>query len=218
MSWRLVFVIEYLGPILFHLLVLALRTTIYPWAPASISPTQKLTAFMFLSHFAKREFETLFVHRFSANTMPAWNIFRNSFFYWAAAGFLCSIAIYHPSSLAAHANNPIIDYIGLAIFLFGELTNARIHLYLASLRSRGGTERKIPQGYGFSYVTCANYTFEVIAWIGVIVASRDWSVAFFIAIGMSYMYDWGKGKERAYRKEFGDKYKPKRYVMLPGLL
>lgn len=60
--------------------------------------------------------------------------------------------------------------------------------------------------------------FEILAWVGVILVSRDWSVAFFIAIGALQMYDWAKGKERAYRKEFGDNYKKKRYVLLPGLL
>jgi very-long-chain enoyl-CoA reductase len=217
-SWRTVFVIEYLGPILFHVAALALRTTIYSSAPATMSPTQKLTAFMFISHFIKREIETLFIHKFSASTMPVSNIFRNSFFYWVFAGLLCALSIYHPSSLAARADRPIIDYIGLAIFLFGEVSNASVHLYLSSLRSPGGTERKIPHGYGFSIVTCPNYMFEVISWLGVILASRDWSVVFFISFGMYYMYTWGVGKERAYRKEFGSKYKAKRYVMLPGLL
>ena len=60
--------------------------------------------------------------------------------------------------------------------------------------------------------------YEVISWLGVIIVSLNWSIVAFIVMGGVQMYDWAKGKERAYRKEFGDKYKKKRYVMLPGLL
>jgi len=218
-AWRTVFVLEYLGPILFHVAVVAARPLLYKNATAwELSPTQWLAFAMISLHFVKREIETLFVHKFSANTMPVKNIFKNCFFYWAVSGLLCAYVIYSPNSMAASADKPIFDLIGTAIYLFGEIGNASVHLHLASLRSSGGTERKIPLGFTFSLVTCPNYMFEVLSWVGVIVASRDWSVALFIILGALQMFQWAKGKERAYRKEFGDKYKKKRFVMLPGLL
>jgi very-long-chain enoyl-CoA reductase len=183
-----------------------------------MSQTQWLTFGLIVLHFLKREYETLFVHKFSANTMPMRNIFKNCFFYWVFSGALCAYVVYSPTSLAAKADEPIIDAVGTALYLFAEGGNALVHRYLASLRSSGGTERKIPIGYGFGLVTCPNYMFEILAWVGVIVVSRDWSVALFIAIGAAQMYNWAWGKERAYRKEFGDSYKKKRYVLLPGLL
>lgn len=199
--------------------MLALRPYIYPWAPVGpLSSTQRLAFAMVMSHFAKRELETVFVHKFSASTMPAWNIFRNSFFYWALWGVLSAYALYSPTSLAATADEPMIDMVGLAIFAVGELCNAAVHGHLSSLRSVGGTERKIPTGLGFSIVTCPNYMFEVIAWIGAIVAARSWALAISLVVGVYYMWMWAVGKEKAYRKEFGDKYKKKRYVMLPGFL
>lgn len=173
---------------------------------------------MFIAHFLKREYETLFVHKFSANTMPAFNIFKNSIYYWACYGVLCAYFIYSPTSLAATADQPAIDAIGALIFLFGEIGNALVHSYLSTLRSSGGTERKIPVGYGFSLVTCPNYMYEVLAWLGVIIASRDWTVALSIALGIYQMAPWAISKEKAYRKEFGDRYKKKRYSMLPGLV
>ncbi|KAK4069875.1 uncharacterized protein Triagg1_6670 [Trichoderma aggressivum f. europaeum] len=216
-AWRTVFVVEYLGPILIHGAAVAARP--YLLKDPSMSPTQWLSFGMIVAHFAKRELETLFVHKFSANTMPARNIFKNSFFYWAISGALCAWSIYYsPWSLAARANDPIVDAVGTALYLFGEISNALVHLYLSTLRSAGGTERKIPHGYGFSLVTCPNYMYEILAWAGIITASRDWSVALFITMGAIQMFIWAKGKERAYRKEFGDKYKKKRFVMLPGLL
>ena len=220
-AWRTVFIVEYLGPLLIHPLILALRPYIYPWspvAPGPLSQTQRLAFAMIIAHFTKRELETVFVHKFSASTMPAWNIIRNSLFYWALWGVLSAYALYSPTSLAATADEPLIDMVGLAIFVLGEVCNAAVHVHLSGLRSRGGTERKIPTGIGFSIVTCPNYMFEVIGWIGAIVAARSWALALSLVVGCYYMGMWAKGKERAYRKEFGDKYKKKRYVMLPGLL
>lgn len=217
-AWRTVFVIEYLGPILVHALVVAARPLLYSKGSDAMSSTQWLAFGMIVAHFVKREVETLFVHKFSANTMPFFNVFKNSFFYWAVSGLLCAVSIYSPRSLAARAEEPLLDLVGLAIYLFGETGNALVHLYLSSLRSRGGTERKIPSGYGFALVTCPNYMYEILSWAGIIVASRDWTVAFFIAIGAAQMYTWAQGKERAYRAQFPDKYKKKRFVILPGLL
>jgi very-long-chain enoyl-CoA reductase len=180
--------------------------------------TQWLSFGMIIAHFLKREYETLFVHKFSANTMPWKNIFKNSFFYWAISGLLCAYTIYAPNSLAAKADAPALDVLGVLLYLFGEAANAVVHLNLAGLRSRGGTERQIPRGLGFSLVTCPNYMFEVLAWAGVIVVSRSWAVTVFILFGTAQMHVWAKAKERAYRKEFPETYKKKRYVMLPGLL
>ncbi|GAO13388.1 uncharacterized protein UV8b_00632 [Ustilaginoidea virens] len=217
-AWRTVFVIEYFGPILLHLVVVAARPLLFKDGHGPMSTSQWLTFAMIVAHFVKREVETLFVHKFSANTMPFFNVFKNSFFYWALSGLLCAVSIYSPNSFAARADTPLFDLVGFGLYLFGESANAMVHLYLSSLRSAGGTERKIPSGYGFSLVTCPNYMYEILSWVGIIIVSRDWTVVLFIAIGAAQMYAWAKGKEVAYRKEFADKYKKKRYVILPGLL
>jgi very-long-chain enoyl-CoA reductase len=217
-DWTTVFVVEYLGPIFFHCLILRARPHIYANGDAPMSDTQWLAFGMIVSHFLKREIETVFVHKFSANTMPWTNIIKNSFFYWMFSGLLAAWTIYSPTSLAAKADTPALDIIGTVLFLFGEVSNAIVHLNLASLRTAGGTERKIPKGYGFGIVTCPNYMFEVIAWVGIIIASRSWVVAVFIVWGSAQMAVWARQKETAYRKEFPDTYKKKRYVMLPGLI
>ncbi|KAH7040699.1 3-oxo-5-alpha-steroid 4-dehydrogenase-domain-containing protein [Microdochium trichocladiopsis] len=228
-SWRTVFIMEYLGPMLFHPPILALRNYIYPPlysllkghvpAPATeLSFAQKAGFAMIMLHFLKREYETVFVHKFSAATMPVANIFWNSIFYWSAAGLLGAFEIYAPFSPAALAKDPITTYLGIALFVFGQVGNFRIHKYLSGLRKPGETDRKLPQGFTFQLVTCPNYMFEVIAWAGIIIATRSPSLIFFISIGIYYMWTWGWGKEKAYRKQFGDQYKKKRSVMLPGLL
>ncbi|OAA54874.1 3-oxo-5-alpha-steroid 4-dehydrogenase [Cordyceps fumosorosea ARSEF 2679] len=217
-AWRTVFLIEYFGPIPIHAAVIAARPYIFPGGDAPMSRTQWLSFALIAAHFLKREYETAFVHKFSANTMPVANVFKNSFFYWASFGLLAALSLYWPRSLAATASEPALDAVGTALCLFGEAGNALVHHYLSTLRPAGSTERKIPAGYGFGLVTCPNYMYEVLAWVGIIIVSRDWAVTLSIAIGGAQMYVWAKGKEKAYRKEFGDKYKKKRFVMLPGLL
>ncbi|KAK7756428.1 Very-long-chain enoyl-CoA reductase [Diatrype stigma] len=230
-AWRTVYMVEYLGPLLFHPLFLGLRHYVYPPlyqllqgrvpepnAGGALSATQKLAFGMIVAHFVKREVETVLVHKFSANTMPAAYIFRNSFFYWVFAGLLGGLELYAPFSPAAKADNPLINYAGLALYLFGELANADVHYYLATLRKPGETARKIPRGHGFGLVTCPNYMFEILAWVGIILVTRSPALAFFISIGTYFMWTWAWGKEKAYRKQFGDKYKKKRFVILPGLL
>ena len=124
---------------------------------------------------------------------------------------------YRSNSPMAQPSNPLIIYPGLLLYTIGELGNLRTHLILRNLRSSGGKERGIPQGLGFSICTCPNYMFEIIAWIGMLLLSRSLSTLLFMMVAGGYMGAWARGKERRYRKEFGDKYKKKRWLMLPGL-
>ncbi|KAL4780723.1 3-oxo-5-alpha-steroid 4-dehydrogenase-domain-containing protein [Aspergillus varians] len=222
-SWRTVFIIEYLGPFLIPTLFLfPLRPYLYYNFDNILEPTnvQLLVSALLTIHFLKREYETIFVHRFSNATMPARNIVKNSGHYWILAG--CNIAywVFRPDSTAATARlSPFLLYTGLVLYVFGEVANFNTHLVLRDLRRPGTTERGIPSGFGFSAVTCPNYFFEIVSWVGVyLVSGLSWSVLFFIVVASAQMVLWAQKKERRYRKEFGDKYKRKRFVMLPGLI
>ncbi|KAI2631859.1 3-oxo-5-alpha-steroid 4-dehydrogenase-domain-containing protein [Hypoxylon sp. NC1633] len=233
-DWRTVYVIEYLGPLIFHPLFFGLRKYIYPpayslirnYLPAAaqnatgeLSFAQQAAFVMIGGHFVKRELETIFLHKFGSSTMPFNFVFRNSFFYWSVAGLLGAIEIYAPFSPAAlsPATPTPLAYLGIALYLLGEAANFDVHYYLAHLRRPGETARKIPRGHGFGLVTCPNYMWEVVAWIGVILVTRSPSLVLFIAIGCSYMRTWGWGKEMALRTLFPNEYKKKRYVVIPGL-
>ena len=60
--------------------------------------------------------------------------------------------------------------------------------------------------------------FETVAWLGIIMITKSWATAVFTAVGFVQMVLWAQKKERAYRKEFGDKYKKKRSVIIPGII
>lgn len=215
-SWRTVFIVEYLGPLLIHPLIYLARPVIYGTS-APASQLQKLTLLMCAIHFAKREFETLFVHRFSSATMPARNIYKNSGYYWLISGLNLAYWTYGPNSPAAKPSNPLLTYLGIALFTVGEVCNYITHVTLKNLRRPGSTERGIPQGLGFNIVTCPNYMFEAIAWIGVALVNWSLSTVIFIILAVGQMGVWAWKKEKRYRKEFGDKYKRKRYAILPGI-
>jgi very-long-chain enoyl-CoA reductase len=217
-AWRTVFIVEYLGPLLIHPLIYFLRPYLYRSGPTQASYLQALSCLLICAHFLKRELETLFVHRFSASTMPASNIFKNSFHYWVLAGVNIAAWIYAPGSPTAKEPNMPLLYAGLLAYTVGELGNLNAHLVLRGLRSSGGRERGIPRGLGFDLVTCPNYMFEVLTWIGMLLISGlSVSVLLFAIVSTGQMMPWATKKERNYRKEFGDKYKKKRFTMLPGV-
>ncbi|KAF7896369.1 hypothetical protein EAF00_006383 [Botryotinia globosa] len=220
LGWRTVYIIEYLGPILIHLGFPLLRPYIYSHPTSSIAPlsnSQLLSMLLIVLHFLKREYETVFVHRFSLSTMPARNIFKNCAHYWLLSGLYIAYFIYAPSSYTALSSSTIdvLNMAGVALYLFGELSNLKTHLTLSNLRSPGGTERGIPQGYGFSMVTCPNYFFETLAWIGMILVTKSLSTVIFAIVGTAQMQQWAVKKEKQYRVDFGDKYKKKRNVLFP---
>ncbi|KAF7858496.1 hypothetical protein EAF04_009096 [Stromatinia cepivora] len=217
LGWRTVYIIEYLGPILIHLGFPLLRPYIYSQPVGPLSNSQLLSMTLIILHFLKREYETIFIHRFSLSTMPASNIFKNCAHYWLLSGLYIAYFIYAPSSYTA-LSSPKVDYLniaGVALYLFGELSNLKTHLTLSNLRSPGGTERGIPQGYGFSMVTCPNYFFEMLAWIGMIFVTKSLSTVIFTIIGTAQMQQWAVKKEKQYRSDFGEKYKKKRNALFP---
>lgn len=180
------------------------------------SQLQTLTLVLVMIHFLKREYETLFVHRFSAATMPARNIFKNSGYYWIVSGVNLAFWTYAPWSPAARPGNPLITYAGVVLFAVSEVLNFYTHIVLKNLRRPGSTDRGIPRGIGFDLVTCPNYLYETLSWVGVALVNWSLSTVVFIIMAVAQMGAWAKKKERRYRQEFGDKYKKKRYAILPG--
>ena len=121
-------------------------------------------------HFLKREVETLFVHVFSRPTMPLFNLFKNSSYYWGFA-FAVGYPLCSPSYTAPSNEKQV--YLGFAIMAISEVLNLVVHLHLRSMRPKeGSTERKPPTGGLFNLASCPNYTFEVLGWVGFSIATN----------------------------------------------
>eukprot|EP00999_Lentomonas_sp_LEN2_P000075 NODE_1074_length_1023_cov_111.750000_g1029_i0.p1 GENE.NODE_1074_length_1023_cov_111.750000_g1029_i0~~NODE_1074_length_1023_cov_111.750000_g1029_i0.p1 ORF type:complete len:295 (-),score=47.85 NODE_1074_length_1023_cov_111.750000_g1029_i0:61-945(-) len=217
-GYRTVFIVEYAGPLFFMLAFfygdLPALMSGQPAKPHSTVATWAM--WMWVAHFAKREFETLFVHKFSRPTMPLFNIFKNSIYYWSF-GALCGYFLCHPLYTAPTDMNQV--FVGMGIMGLAEVGNFAVHLYLATLRPKdGSTQRPIPKGPLFSLVSCPNYTFEVLCWVGFSIMTNLAFSWLFTLVGGLQMYQWAVGKHRNYIKTYGDAYKKLgRKAMFPFL-
>ena len=214
-GWDTVFYIEYAGPIIVTLALLFFRKGIYGRNPA-LTLNQKLGVFMVLVHYIKRELETAFVHRFSSETMPLINVFKNSFHYYGLFGFLTMYFYLHPDYTPPSWASPAIFYTATALFLIFEFLNLQTHLVLKNLRTPGSTERKIPYGWGFGLVSCANYFWESMAWIVFCVQAQVLGGYVYLAASVYQMAAWAIKKHKRYKEEFPN-YPRNRKAMFPFL-
>ena len=210
-SWRTVFLCEYGGPLVIHPLIY------YAWTAYSGTPrssAQLLTMLMIVLHFVKREYETIYVHRFSAATMPIMNIFKNCAYYWLVGGVTLAAVTY--SDFFNHETYAFPKVAGY-LYVFSELANYKTHCILRDLRPAGTKERKIPRGFGFDWVSCPNYFFEIMAWCAISSVTMSWSSWLFTAMGATQMWFWSVKKHRRYKKEFKD-YPRERKILIPFVL
>lgn len=219
-SWRNVFIIEYLGPLIIHPMFYFLQKVFYKDV-VEHTPVQKICFLFIMIHFLKREFETVAVHRFSNNTMPIRNIFKNSFHYWVLSGINLAYWVYKPgftSGALPAAQSTIGMILCCILWVYSEVSNLLTHIILRNLRPAGSRVRKIPYGYGFNVTTCPNYFFETLAWLAICFLTGSISAWFFTIVAFAQMYQWAVKKRNNYIKEFGSSFPKKRTAIIPFLL
>lgn len=172
---------------------------------------------MVLLHYFKREFETVFVHRFSNDTMPVQSLLKNCFGYWFLFGFGTMFFFLKPDYEPPSWATDNVFYAATALFCLFEFLNLMTHLTLKNLRTPGTRERKIPHGWGFDTVSCANYLWEACAWITFCVQAQLIGGYIFLAASIYQMSVWAIMKHKKYRKEFAD-YPRNRNAMFPLIL
>jgi hypothetical protein len=151
-GYRAVFLIEYAGPLAIVALYALRPAAVFgagagaaPWAPAAVAGVVA-----WLLHFAKRELETLFVHKFSRPTMPLKQLFVNCAYYWLFALFI-GYPLCHPRYTPPASAEQFLA--GAALMAASELVNLLVHLQLSGmrpavrsrrgrLRARGGERRR----------------------------------------------------------------------------
>lgn len=199
-GYRTVFVVEYLGPILIMLAYATRPAWLYgagaeakPWDPIA-----QLGLLLWVLHFLKREVETFFVHKFSRPTMPLFNLFKNSMYYW---GFALGVGyvLCHPDYTAP--KDTLQVQLGVALMAVSELVNAAVHVQLSRMRPAEGSDaRDAPKGFLFSLVSCPNYTAEVLSWVGFTLATQIAMSGVFTLVGLLQMTQWAVGKHVGYLK------------------
>ncbi|TRM64762.1 3-oxo-5-alpha-steroid 4-dehydrogenase-domain-containing protein [Schizophyllum amplum] len=219
-SWRTVFLIEYVGPLLIHPVFYYYPRLCYG-QDVQHSSMQTYVFALVMGHFVKRELETMFVHRFSHATMPFFNVFKNSGHYHILSGLLLALDVYRPKYSAPAVagtlmeNSTFLNVCAGLVVAF-ELCNLNAHMVLRSLRPAGTTKRGIPYGFGFGLVSCPNYLFETLAWttISVMTGGSPASILFLV-VATAQMAAWAMKKHKMYKKEFGKSYPRGRKAMFP---
>lgn len=216
-NYRLVFLLEYFGPMVFVLLY-SIRPALIYGAEASATEfnyVARLGIICWTLHFLKREYETLFIHKFSRATMPLSNLFKNCVYYWTF-GAVIGYPLSNPSFVAPAE---LQVQIGLAIYTLSEIGNLICHLMLSNLRpSEGSQKRTIPSGFLFNLVACPNYTFEVFSWVGFSVMTNLPFAYLFTLVGFLQMADWAQKKHKGYKKTYEKEYtKLNRKAIIPFL-
>jgi 3-oxo-5-alpha-steroid 4-dehydrogenase 1 len=107
--------------------------------------------------------------------------------------------------------------IGVALFAFGYYLNKRSDKMLRDLRAAHPGEYRVPQGFGFRWVSMPNYLGEIITWTGFAMAS--WSLAglSFVLFTMANLVPRALANHRWYLEKFPD-YPKHRKAVLPYIL
>lgn len=182
-SYYGVFMCEYLGP---FLLWGILKSIMKPEKSQYI----QCATIMWSFHYAKRLFETHFVHIFSHATMPLFNLFKNCTYYW---GFAAAIAY---SVLRTDKELSNVQWAAFGLFFVCELLNLYCHLKLRNLRPKGSKEHVLPKGFLFNSIACPNYTMEILAWVCFAVFARVIPSYLFPICGTAQMWIWADQKRR----------------------
>ncbi|KAK2945813.1 putative ATP-binding cassette sub-family C member 5 [Blattamonas nauphoetae] len=218
-GYRTLFILEYLAPPLIMLLLFFFPKVFYSYYNPNIeikphSKTQIVACLMWIAHYVKRLLETVFVHTFSHPSVPIKVLVRNCAYYWGFAA-LISYIICHPKYTSPPS---FFLLLGVVIFVLSEFMNLRCHLHLRSLRVNAEPgSHPVPTFWPFRLVTCPNYTFEVLSWIGFNLATWTLIGIVFNICGFVQMYLWAIKKKKRYLSQHSD-YPQNIHVIIPYCL
>ncbi|SCU82952.1 LANO_0B07932g1_1 [Lachancea nothofagi CBS 11611] len=215
-SWRFVFCMEYLGPIILHSLMYYLSTrpalAKYHCKSRGYNPfVNKVAYLLVMVHYVKRELESLFLHKFAQSTMPLFNLFKNSFHYWIlngaislgyfGYGFILKDATVFKLYSTFKLDNSF--NLLLSVFMVAEFWNFYTHYQLRrwgdSQKAKGITQRVPLEDGIFKIFVAPNYTFEVLAWTAfTLIFKLNVFAVFFLAVSTVQLYAWAAKKNRKY--------------------
>ena len=217
-SYKLVYLIEYLGPLFFTLLFFYRLYYNKSKQKLKIPFIQIIYFIMAFFHYSKRVYETLFIHIFSHDTMPLKNLFKNCAYYWGIYGILCCYFIFHPNyniiSLFLY-----LRYLFGLLFFYAEYKNFKCHIILKELKEKNNGKKGIPpEKDGFQYCTCANYFWEFLSWLSFSFLSLHWSIILFTCCGFYQMSLWALKKNKILKELYPNEYPKGRKSFIPYLI
>merc|ERR1711865_1274140 len=118
-----------------------------------------MVRWMLFGHYAKRELEVLFLHKYSSKIHLPSSCMISVAYGLAAFG----IDYFTAFSSASLTNE---DLLAMGLYLVGQLGNGYHHWLLASLRVDESKGYVLPTTGLFPWVACPHYFFELVSWTG----------------------------------------------------
>jgi 3-oxo-5-alpha-steroid 4-dehydrogenase len=145
-------------------------------------------------HFLKRCIESLFLHKYSG-PMAATTVLMVTFLYSLLAGM---VGYLNREPLPAMDG---LAWVGVLLWLVGEAGNFLHHKRLADLR-RSSMDYILPRGLLFDYAICPHYLCELVAWLGVLLVSRQFGLLLLFLFMVGYLSTRGIKTLHWYRERF----------------
>ena len=182
---------EYIPPLFIWAAVV-----LYSKVPIEFEYVQ-ITSVMWIMHYCKRSFEAVFIHTYSQRTLPIFSLidnstFKNCLYYWCFSFLMAWNVVYRASYKPQFI--PVLQNIGVIVWLMSELFNGYCHIMLRKLRPPGSLGHFLPKGFLFNQITCPNYTFEILSWVGFAMYAQTFVSILFPICGGGQMFIWADEK------------------------
>ncbi|CDW90664.1 3-oxo-5-alpha-steroid 4- [Stylonychia lemnae] len=222
-SYRLSKILINIGPLItftlfnfywFDIYSFCLNDHKYVHQNSQYSRAQQLGNQMVFIHFGKRIYECIFVHYFSKSSKSLNKLIWEFGYIWLFFGLVVPFYLFHPDynesllkSIFYEDHIPQIYFFLFLAFIFFEVMNFFCHVHLKSFRVRDlDTTRGIPRLHGFSYVSCANYFYEILAWVCFAIVTQTLMSTTFLFTSFFRMNSRAQKKHLRYIAEFKNYY------------
>lgn len=171
-------------------------------------------------HYVKRELESIFVHRFSNDTMPYTRLISNCFVYWVWEGLCLGYSLFSPNYKPMSFFSYSVKICLIISFFTFETLNGLGHWHLRNLRPPGTRIRAIPTGLGYYYVSCAHYCYEILSWLVFALFVHNIPAYVWLWFTCIVLRNWAMKRHLRYKKEFDGKngrilYPSERKALIP---
>jgi very-long-chain enoyl-CoA reductase len=173
-----------------------------------------------LTHYAKRIYETNFVHIYGKGEYDFFSMeyFGVTFYYWILFGFLIG---YNTFDFNNAKSNEILDWthlLAIKLHLLCEFNNYKSHMILRNLKINNSGNRGIPKGNMFEYVSNSHYFWELMSWICYFLFVRNWSTGLFVFFSFLSMSTLAIEKHNHMKNYFGDSFPKHLKAFIPFIL
>ncbi|MBN2198372.1 MAG: DUF1295 domain-containing protein [Candidatus Aminicenantes bacterium] len=184
--------------------------------PFNRSPAAVILCLLWSAHYVQRSLVYPFLIRSRRRSVPL-SIVGMAFAFTSLNGYLNARWLFRfsgglPSSWLGDAR----FIAGAVLFIVGFAVNIHSDALLRRLRAPGESSYKIPRGGLFRYVSCANYTGEIVEWFGWALAAWSLPALAFAVWTVANLAPRARSHHRWYRRTFPD-YPQERKALIPFL-